>query len=38
MTPAYTKQFDLQTQETNIGAEKIAGLSLETFKMVIGNF
>ena len=38
MTLAYTKRLGLQTQETNVGAQKIIGLLLEIFGIVIASF
>ena len=38
MTPAYTKKLGFQTQKTYVGAQKIDGLSLNTFGMVIASF
>ena len=38
MTPAYTKQLSLHIQKTDIGAQKINGLLLRTFEMVIASF
>ena len=37
MTSAYAKNLGLQTQKTNIRAQKIDGSSLDTFRMVIAN-
>ena len=38
MTPAYAKQLGLQVQKTDIEAQKIDGLLLRTFGMVIAGF
>ena len=38
MTPAYAKQLGLRTQKTDVRAQKINGLSLQTFEMVITSF
>ena len=38
MTPAYAKQLGLQVRKTDVGAQKIDGLSLRTFEMVITCF
>ena len=38
MTPAYTKWLGHWTQKTDIGAQKIDGLLLEIFKIVIAVF
>ena len=38
MSPAYAKQLDLQTQKTDVGAQKIYGLSLDIFRIVITDF
>lgn len=38
MNPAYAKKLDLWIQKTNVGAQKIDGSSLNTFKMVIASF
>ena len=38
MNPAYAKRLDLKTRKTNIGAQKIDGSALETFKIVITDF
>ena len=38
MSPAYAKKLSLKTWKTNIGAQKIDGSALETFKMVIADF
>ena len=38
MTPAYAKQLGLQVQKTDIEVQKIDGLSLRTFKIVIAGF
>ena len=38
MTPAYTKKLGLQTQKTDVGAQKIDGSSLDTFGIVIAGF
>ena len=37
MTPAYTKKLGLQTQRTDVGAQKIDGSNLDTFGMVIAG-
>ena len=38
MTPVYTKKLGLQTQRTDVGAQKIDGSNLHTFGMVIAGF
>ena len=38
MTPDYIKKLGFETRKTNVGAQKIDGSTLETFKMVITNF
>ena len=38
MTPTYAKQLGLRTQKTNVGAQKIDGSSLDTFRIVIAGF
>ena len=38
MTPAYAKQLGLQIQKTDVGAQKIDGLLLQTFAMIIVGF
>ena len=38
MTPAYAKKLGLQTQKTNVEAQKNDGSSLDTFEMVIAGF
>ena len=38
MNPTYAKRLGLKTQKANVGAQKIDGSSLETFRMVIANF
>ena len=38
MTLAYTAQLGLTTWKTSIGAQKINGLPLETYKMVSASF
>ena len=38
ITPAYTKKLGFQTRKTDVGAQKIDGSSLDTFKMVIPAF
>ena len=38
MTLAYAKQLSLQVQKTDVGAQKIDGLLLRTFGMVIAGF
>ena len=38
MTPAYTKQLDLQIQKTDVKAQKIDGSLLRTFRMIIAGF
>ena len=38
MTPAYAKQLGLQTRKTDVGAQKINGSLLTTYKMVIAAF
>ena len=35
---AYAKGLGLKTQKTNVGAKKIDGSALETFRMVIADF
>ena len=37
-TPAYAKQLGLQVRKTNVEAQKIDGLSLRIFGMVIASF
>ena len=38
MTPTYAKQLGFQVQKTNVGAQKIDSLLLQTFKMIIADF
>ena len=38
MTAAYVAQLGLKVQKINVGAQKIDGFSLETYKMVIAAF
>ena len=38
MTPAYAKQLGLRTQRTDVRAQKIDGLLLATYKIVIAAF
>ena len=38
MTPGYTLKLGLKIRPTNIGAQKIDGSTLETFKMVLASF
>lgn len=38
MHPNYTKKLGLAIQKTDVGAQKIDGMSLETFGMVIAGF
>ena len=38
MTLAYAKQLCFQTQKTDVGAQKIVGSLLETYRMVIAIF
>ena len=38
MSPAYSKKLGLKTRKTNIGAQKIDGSTLKTFRMVIADF
>ena len=38
MSPAYVKKLGLHIWKTNVGAQKIDGSALKTFKMVIANF
>ena len=38
MTPAYAKQLGLQVQKTDVGAQKMDGLLLQTFGMFITGF
>ena len=38
ITPAYAKQLSLQVSITDVGAQKIDGLLLRTFGMVIAGF
>ncbi len=38
MTPAYTVKLGLTIQKTSIGAQKIDGLSLETYSMTSASF
>ena len=38
ISPIYAKRLGLKTWKTNVGAQKIDGSALETFRMVIANF
>ena len=38
MTPAYAKQLGLRSRKVDVEAQKINGLSLNIFKMVIAGF
>ena len=38
MSPAYVNRLGLRTWKTNVGAQKINGSILETFRMVIADF
>ena len=38
MSPAYAEKLGLKIQKINLGAQKIDGSALETFKMVIADF
>ena len=38
ITSAHAKQLGSQTQNTDIGAQKIDGLLLETYDIIIGTF
>ena len=38
MSPAYAKRLGLKTRKTNVGAQKIDGSALKTFRMVITDF
>ena len=38
MNPNYAQKLGLKIQKTNVGAQKIDGFALETFKRVIVNF
>ena len=38
MTPAYVKQPSLQVRKTDVKTQKIDGLLLRTFEMVIAGF
>lgn len=38
MTLAYTVELDLSPQKTDVGTQKIDGLALEIYKMVIAGF
>ena len=38
MSPAYAEKLGFQTWKTNVGAQKIDGSTLETFRMVIADF
>ena len=38
ITPAYAAQLGLKVQKIDIGAQKIAGFSVEIFNMVIAAF
>ena len=38
MTPAYAKQLGFQTWKTDVGAQKIDGSLLATYRMVIAAF
>ena len=38
MSPAYVKKLGLKTRKTNVRAQKIDGLALETFGMGIADF
>ena len=38
MNSAFTSQLGLKIQKTNVGAQKIDGTTLETYRMVVSNF
>ena len=38
MSPAYIEKLGFKTQKTNVGAQKIDGSTLETFRLVITDF
>ena len=38
MSPTYAKRLGLKTRKTYVGAQKIDGSALETFRMVIADF
>ena len=38
MNPKFAQKLSFKVWKTNIGAQKIDGSTLETFKMVIVNF
>ena len=38
MSPAYVEKLGLKTRKFNIGAQKIDGSALKTFRMVITDF
>ena len=38
MNPNYARKLGLKIRKTNIGAQKIDGSALETFRMVFANF
>ena len=38
MTPAYAAKLGLGVQKTDIGAQKINGSILDTFKMILADF
>ena len=38
MSPTYAKRLGLKTRRTNIGAQKIDGSALKTFRTVIADF
>ena len=38
MSPTFVQKLDLHIRKTNVGAQKIDGSALKTFKMVIADF
>ena len=38
MTPAYTLKLGLQVYRNDVGAQKIDGSTLQTFRMILANF
>ena len=38
INPAFARKLDLHIRKTNVGAQKIDGSALKTFKMVIADF
>ena len=38
MNPAYVEKLGLKARKTNVGAQKVDGSALETFKIVIADF